>query len=430
MNFEKFDFLKQKIEKLPNVKFYSFNEDTVIIQHDKSQALYQIPFVLQEDDSLTLELSKGMKVKEGIPTKEQQFQIYKDKLKINVKSIFENFDEGLKSIKDSLKTFPNFNVNEFENELKAKNNAFVETIDFFAKSEFEPIKNINTKFKKQLVEMQEDKKEFVELLNIFEDNGELKTHDLNYDNIKNMYVEHMMEYESFNEHLKKISKFHKKVEKVIGDENISNEIIKKLNFDEDIKIAVPKTLIKVFKSYTEEVDLNIKDVSKKIIDIYNEEGFATGTEAPFIYNRHVIAPDAVPKFLKFSTGKYTAMDAETLAHELEQSYYILPDLTHEDLIQIADWKNQCEYMSRTGMISDKKMDEIINDFNKRFTVDQNARYNDGDLALGFKDNQEKSMGNETGMAYDGSVVPDDEIIDEIEYDDEEDFEVVKGAEIV
>ncbi len=274
MNFEKFNTLKEKIEKLPNVKFYSFNEDSIIVENKNNEALYQIPFILEEDDTMTLKLKDGEKVKEGKISKEEEFNLYKEDFKKNVKSIFSNYDEGLQNIKKSLKTFPNFELDQEDEKTKeAKKISFDETIEQFTSSDFEPIRNINTMFKKQLVEAHQEKQEFIELLNIFDENQELKTHELNYDKLKSMYVEHMIEYEDFNKKLKNINDFHKSIEKIVMNEEIANQILSKFDFNEDVKISVPKTLIKVFNSYNEDVGLNIKEVSQQIIDVYNESEY-------------------------------------------------------------------------------------------------------------------------------------------------------------
>ena len=425
MNFEKFNSIKNKIEKLPNVKFYSFNEDTIIIEHEKNKALYQIPFIMEADDSMTLKLGKGLLVKEGEPSLNEKINIYKEELRTSIKQIFTNYDEGLTTVKEKFKEIPNIDE-EMKSTPVQKTLSLKEKIDILCEHNLEPVKNINRAFGKQLIEFDKDKREFVELMNPFNEDGTLKSHDLNYDKYKNMYVESFVEYNKFNDKLKKIADFNKKVNEVIKDEKLSKEFIKKINFDEDIKISIPKALIKTKAVFTEdEFGLNIPEVSKKVIGIYNES-FGVGDEAPFVYNRNIGAPDGAPQFLKFSSGKFTQQDVGTLLHELEQSYYILPDLTHEDLMVIADWRNQCEYMFQTNMISDKKIEEIIKNFNDKFSVDSDARFDDGDNTLGFKDSQEMSMNNASEFAYDGSTVKEDPYVDDTEYEDEfENFETIE-----
>jgi len=429
MNFIKFQEIKDKVEKLPNVNFYSFNEDTIIVKNTKNQALYQIPFTEEQDETLTLHLQEGEQVTEATPTLEEEFISYKKGIKNSVKKIFSNYNEGVSDLKKYFQELPQIDIDSLKKDVNEKK-SFAEAIDVYSKSDFEPIRNINKKFKKQLIEMNEDKKEFINLLNIFDENNNLKSYDLNYDHFKSMYNESMLAYEEFNNTLKKMSKFHKAVERIVMNEDIAKNIIEKLDYTESAKISVPKTLVKVKQLYKEdEFKVSITDASKKIIKTYNEFFDVEGDSAPVLYNKFIDGGDEIPKYLKFSNGKYSTTDVQTLAHELEQSYYVLSDLTPEDLMQIADWRNQCEYMSRTNMISDKKVDEIINGFNKRFTVNSAEEFNDGDMALGFKDSEEMDMENADGIAYDGSSVKDDDIEGELEYDDEEDFEEVKGAAI-
>jgi len=424
MNFEKFNSIKSKIEKLPNVKFYSFNEDTLIIEHSKNKALYQIPFIMESDDTITLQLGKGQLVKEGEPSFEKKVQTYKEELRSDIKSMFVNYDEGLKATKEKFKTLPN--IEEGMKAQPKKTLSLKDKIDILCEHNLEPIKNINRAFKNQLLELDKEKKEFVELMNPFNEDNSLKTHNLNYDRYKNMYVESFVEHNKFSEKMKKVADFNKKVNEIVKDDKLTKEFIKRINFDEDIKISVPKALINTKAVLTEdEFGLNIPEVSKKVIGIYNES-CGVGDEAPFVYNRNIGAPDGAPQFLKFSSGKFTQQDVGTLLHELEQSYYILPDLTHEDLMVIADWRNQCEYMFQTNMISDKKIEEIIKSFNDKFSVDNDARFADGDNTLGFKDSEEMSMGNAEGFAYDGSTVKEDPYIDDTEYEDEFDnFETIE-----
>lgn len=424
MNFEKFNSIKNKIEKLPNVKFYSFNENSIIIENKTNQALYQIPFIMESDDSITLKLGEGELVKDGIPSPEEQINVYREDLRLSIKKMFVDYNEGLKLTKEKFKTYPN--ISETENQEVTPEMSYQDKLDILCEHTLSPIKNINTAFRKQLLELNNEKKEFVELMNPFNEDNTLKTHDLNYDKFKSMYVESFVEFEKFNKKLKTVADFNKKVNEVINEEDISKTLIKKIDFNEDVKISIPKALIKTKAVFNEDqFNVNIPEVSKKIIGIYNET-FGSDEEAPFIYNRSVGEPDSTPKFLKFSSGKFSQQDVGTLLHELEQSYYILPDLTHEDLMQIADWRNQCEYMFQTNMISDKKIEEIISSFNSRFAVDNEARFSDGDNTLGFKDSEEMSMNNAEGFAYDGSVVEEDPYVSDEEYEDEFDnFETIE-----
>ena len=120
-----------------------------------------------------------------------------------------------------------------------------------------------------------------------------------------------------------------------------------------------------------------------------------------------------------SYGKYTREDLITLEHELEQSFYVLPDINDEDLRTIADWRNQVMYMNRTGIISDKKVDEIISNFNSQYGFgSRDKEFNDGEQSLGFKGTDEMSMDNASGYAYDGKTVKDDAIVGNLNVDEE------------
>ena len=119
---------------------------------------------------------------------------------------------------------------------------------------------------------------------------------------------------------------------------------------------------------------------------------------------------------------------EELEQELASAMYILPDLTQEDLMLIGNMKNECTYMNRTNIISDKRIDEIIKEFNGKFGTNGNEEFNDGEETLGFKDFDEMRGGNSDGYATDMETSKLDIEKDVTIPEDEEEFEEIADTD--
>lgn len=431
MKFEKFQKVKNDIEKLPNVLFYSFNEDTVIIQHKKNEALYQIPFTEEIDESVTLHLGAGKKVKEGKLTVEEEFKQNSANLRDSIKSIFTNYDEGIKNLKKLIADLPNVDSEEIAKRELVKEKTYEESIEEYASSHIKPVKNINSTFKRQLVEFNKTEQDFVQLFHIFNEDGTLKKHDLNYELLKTYYNESLTEYKEFCAKLDKMNGFVDSIKDIAGDDVFAEDIIRYINFEQNLKVTVPKAVVSAQREYGENV--NVIDISKKIMNVYSEI-FKSDEENPIVFNRHRSGSDErIPQFLKFHTNKYQRNDVETLEHELEQSIYSLKNISDEDLREIGKWKNQCTYMSRTGIVSDKKVDEIIKSFNEKYAKDSSEEFNDGDESVGYKEGpaeMKDATGAEEGLADEEtrrseSEYPDKDIEIEEPEEEEEKLETVE-----
>lgn len=431
MNFEKFQAEKDKLEKLPNVSFYSFHENTVIVENKKNKALYQIPFTQESDDSITLHLGAGKQVKNGVPTLEEQFNNHKQTIVYGIKKIFSNYDEGIMEVKKAIANTPNIDMNDIYKSQPKKVN-YAQKIDKYCESKIKPVKNINTKFRDKIISCYQDEKDFISLFNIFNEDNTLKTYDFNFDLLKSQYTETKNEYERFCTKLGKMNQFVETVSKIVDDDTFAQDIIEKIDFEDNMKISIPKAVVIAQQSYGENV--NVVDITKKISKAYTEV-FDSEEENPVIFNRHRSNSDNnLPKFLKFNTGKYNRGDVETLEHELEQAFYLLPDITDEDIRQIGQWKNECTYMSRTGYISDKKVDEIIRSFNSKYADSTTDNFNDGDMAVGYRKGPEemKDMAGgdlEFARNEDGSSDVDDSEIEVDEQPMEDDEEEEKIADV-
>jgi len=425
MNFESFQKTIKDFNSLPNVKFVSFVEDTILLEDKRNQALYEIPFTKEENQSFTLHLSGGKKVKDGVLTEEQQFYKNSQDLKNSIKKIFSSYDEGISEVKNFFKNVEDIDPSTFKKEMEKKV-TFEDVINENIESGIEPVKKINKLFKKQLISQYQEQQEFMQLFNIFNENGSLKTHDINFSQLKDMYKNSYEESIKYNKNLNKMVVFHEEVKNIVINEDIALNVIKNIDFKKKAKVMIPKALISTQKFMGESFELNVQDASKKILVKYNEM-FGDLDASEDFYNLHIGGSDEIPKFLKLSTGKYTRADVETLEHELEQSIYVLSDLTQEDLMTVANWRNECTYMSRTGIISDKKVDEIIKGFNAKFGANGNEAFN-SDETLGFKDFDEQKQNSATGFANDMKDSKMD--IEDVETpDDEEDFEAPKDAVI-
>lgn len=428
MNFESFNKIKAEFERLPKVKFYSFAEDSVILEHKENGALYQIPVTKEEDASYTLHLEKGVQVKEAIPTMEEEFKQNTLKFKESVKKIFSSYDEGVKEVREAFANFKEVDRAQFKKAEAVVKKDFTEAyIERYTKSTVAPVSKLTSKFSKQLKEHFEDEKAFIQLFHIFNEDNTLKTHDFNFNQLKSMYSEAYKLYNDFESKLKKMVSFHEAVKNIVISEEVADNIIKNMDFTKKMKVVIPKAIITSQRTINEGADLNVLEVSKKILTAY-EETFGDANEVIYNMSYNNSSSEATPKFLKFNTGKYTIKDLEELEQELSSAMYVLPDLTQEDLMMIGNMKNECTYMNRTNIISDKKIDEIIKDFNSKFGSNGNEEFNDGEASLGFKDFDEMRNGTSDGFAVDDEDSKID-LEDTVEPEDEEDFEPVEGGTI-
>jgi len=422
MDFKKYKKIQADMQRLPNVVVESMlGEDKLLISHKTKRTQFEVPFVEQADGSITVMLGKGIKVGEATPTPYSEFQENAKRFKTASVKVFSNFNEGIKDLKKCYKELPQVEnvealkpaqpVNRF-----ASKKANLESL---CMSSVKPVSAISTKFKHKILAAIQEENDFIELFNFFENDGEeLKSHDFNFNTTKKMYEETYKNHEKFKTHLNKMTGFHSKVEAIVESKDIANAIMNDLNFKEGIKVSVPKTIVKT-KNQFAEAKFNVVDASKKIIAAFNE-AFDPSEVNDTVFNSVSANDDAGhPEFLKFSKGKYTRDDLAALEHELEQSFYVLPDITDEDLRQIAAWRNQAMYMARTGMISDKMVDEIISDFNAAYTQNTDAMYKDGDMMLGRQDIADQG-GSIDGIAdMTGQKKVKDLKIDTFEIPDEE-----------
>ncbi len=417
MNFKKFMDVKSEIEQFPNVSVFSFFEDTVIIQKKDNRAKYQIPYKEEEDGSITLLLSQGKRLSRGVPTLEEQYETNKRRLQKSIKTIFTNYEEGVESVKKHFKHMKEIDPSSFS--VQRKTNAFAEEIEKLKSSPYSVIRNINKVFAKKIIDYKESEKEYKESYNIFEENGLLKKDDVNFQSLKNQYTEAYTDYTTFSNYLSKISNFHKKIEVIVMNEDVANVIVEQLTSNSNYKVSIPKAIVSAKNLYSESTDINSVEIVKQVSKLYEETFMADGSS----FTSGGLPSSEIdltrPKFLKMSYGKYTREDLITLEHELEQSFYVLPDINDEDLRTIADWRNQVMYMNRTGIISDKKVDEIISNFNSQYGFgSRDKEFNDGEQSLGFKGTDEMSMDNASGYAYDGKTVKDDAIVGNLNVDEE------------
>lgn len=424
MDYKKFEKIKSDFNKLQDVEFISFSEDSVIIKNTVTQAIFQVPFTEgKEDKSLTFNFSEGIIVEKGQKSEKEKFEENVKSLNGSVKKIFNNFDEGVAEVKELIKTLPLVEEAEVLNPIAQATKNYVE------------VKGLAKAVSKSYRAYKESFLNFKESFNVFDESNQLKDIQVNFEKTVKDINESVKEYKEFSEALDKVVAFSNYMEDLVIDKDFAKAILESIDFQKDLKVTIPKALVMAQKSFNEE--LNIVDMSKNILDGYkqffNEEDETEMVSFDKPFNKFG-SSDAFdrPEFLQFGSGKYNLEDLAKLIKELEQSLVILPDLTSEDLMEITNMKSIIDYMYRTNTISDKKVTEVIDEFNKAYSGDSSDTYDDPLKDIGFKSNNVLKDQMSTGFALTdkhADIEPFDGGEEEVETPGEEDAGEVAVTDI-
>jgi len=383
MSYKKVEAIKQEVENFPNTAFYSMTEEnTVVVKNTQTGAVYEIPYE-EAENGIVLDGEKAELVKEKEKTSQEQFEENSMNFQETMKKVFsENYDEAVKNLKQMIKTLP-----DVENEF-----AWPTEADKKDETVYEGI--LADKFNK-VVEIE---KEYKKQKNLFDENGNVIPAKVSVSHYNEAEKEAEEEMKLFEEAVSKWTTFKKALMEDIEKEEVVDELLKNINFEEDIRMTAPKAMVMVKNRIDE--DVNVIDITKNVVatwnNIFNEDGLTPSKAMPVIYN-FAQKDTERPTFLKFKMGVFTVEDAITMLEELDNAMAHIGDINDEELGFIANQKEILEYMIRTRKISDRVMKNIIQDFNEIF-ANRAAEDEYIQSQRGFKSREEREIGNIQGKS--------------------------------
>jgi len=386
--YEKIKAIKDEVELFPNAKFYSIADDSVIIENKTTGALYKVPYE-ETDNGIVFDGEEAELVKEKNPTPKDEFIENSKNLKNTISRVFneDEYEDAISNLKKMIAALPSVEQNILLEE------------EILEETEYEGI------LEEKIREYDAIEKEFINSLKFFDEEGEIIPGKHSISNYKVLYEDTKEEWENYIESIRKYHEFKELIVETY-DEEICEVLLKNINVEDNIEIAAPKALVIAKNTINE--DINAIEETKNIIDywnvIYNEDGINPDMAVGKIFN-FAKRDNEKPKFLKFKMGVFTVEDAMTLSSEIDHALSHIGYINDEELDFIANQKEILEYMIRTRKISDRMMNKLIRDFNEKFT-DKEREDEYIQSQLGFKDREERKLGNIQGKA---DVEPDAEI---------------------
>lgn len=391
--------IKKEVETFKDAAFFSLSEekDKVIIRNKKTDALYEISYK-ETKDGFVFTTENAKQLCGNKKTQKDMFLENFNKFMGSLKGIFEDvkIERAISNLKGTLKNLPNISLTE-EDEKKKKEDEENEDEDEKKKNE-----KANKKGAKSPVEMkteypmkaqQEEYKkaeqEFVQMLNFFNENNELIARkQASISSLRKRYNDVKAVYDEFNDHLKKLPILKKKLTKAYSEE-IANAIFEAADFNKDVMALATSAIAKVKSAG---LKMNAIADSKQIIAFFEElelgTRFGQMTQEPNRYD---------PRFLNFRMGIYSNENLKQLLEEFQKAFAEgYSNFNEEEMNKMNDMRMQLEYMFRTNIISDTKVNEIVEEFNKMFKGDKKDSLSNADEARGFKDHEEARANNVRG----------------------------------
>lgn len=378
--YEKISSVKSEVESFKNARFFSMDgENACIVENTVNKALFSIPFEISES-GITFDGTQAKLVKEKTLTPIEEFSKNKQNLNATIKGIFEEgkLEESLASLKKLVHELPSVDPTVlvvpapqkeeiYEGLLADKVNAFLA-----------------------------EKKNYENSLSLFDEEQNVVQDKIAISKFKKIEAEINEELEAFKKAVTAYKLFEEELKEIVPDEKVREKLLKDVDLETDISVSVPRSLVVAKNTITEE--LNVLETSSKIIAAWKSNFFAENT-TPELANEKLFnfakKDQDRPKFLKFRMGIYTIEDAITLLEELDNamSHYV-GGLDDEELGFIANQKAMVEYMIRSRKISDRVMQQIVEEFNKKFKFKEDD-YSGSEE--GFKSRDEMKTGNPQGF---------------------------------
>jgi len=380
--YERIEQLANEISRYADAEFYSLTaEGTVAIKNTKTGAIFEVPYT-ESDKGIVFHGTDGKMVQEPKKSPKDEFNENGQKLQSAIQSFFTEgeYDNKITDLKSIVKTLPTVDPKIFNEETEVETKV----------EEYSGI--LEDKVKEYLA----IKKEFDESFQLFGDDGQLKENDISITAYNQMLEEVKEEQELFEKALLNYSVFSLAINEAFGPDT-ADVILKNIDLENDIKKSAPKALV-LAKNQIDEA-INVIESTEYIIDVWNdifaEDTINPANVNPVIFN-YAQRDRERPRYLKFKMGVFTHEDVMILLEELDHAMSHIGDINDEELEFIANQKAMLEYMVRTRKISDRVIKQIITEFNKRFGKEADDEYTQSQL--GFKDREEKDMGNIQGKA--------------------------------
>lgn len=383
--YDKFIKLQNEVKSFKSAELFSLGENSVIVKNTNTGALYDIP-ITEDENGITFHCENGEVVTGRNPDKNAKFFENRDMFQKSVKDIFiaEDFDAALATLKETIQTLPSVEILPEVTEETPEVSVYEGILD------------------NQVNEYNKQRREFSTTLALFDGSNNLVDQDVNSASLNKAVEESNAEFESFEQDVTKFVTFQNELTTILDNQKITNYVLEHVNFDENIRMEIPKVLVTAKHALHE--DINVIDATKQIVTAFEtafNEDTTPSSKAPFIFN-YAQNDRERPTFLKFRMGTFTVEDAMTLLEELDQTLAKIGDLNDEDLMFISNQKYIVEYMMRTRKISDRMMIKVIEDFNARFNS-KDAEDDYLQSQFGFKDRDEAKMANIIGKSDRGNA---------------------------
>lgn len=379
MDFNIINKLKQEVDCFDDADFVSaIDENTVAARRLTDDAVFAVPFVIEENGLTIFKGSEAKIIQEG---KSEDSDAEQETLASVAKQYLLSEDND---VSDLCALIISSDVAPRKQEQKS----IVENSNIIELSEEEQlvINEFYSKWDKKVKRVDELEKEFMSNGRLFAEDGNPRQVDVvGPYTVAQAYVAKNKQRERILAYAQPFAEFMNIVSDNIGvDASIVMEGIDMHGEDSDFSVRLSRNLAVAKQKgiITENIAETIKKVRglrKQWLDYIENCGIAPwpadgGPGSAEDTDRGVIGPDRSGyHFLKYNIGEFSRNDLKLLMDDFNKVIARFNEMDQESLQEIAGMRSSIDWMWRTNQVDDELVAGIIKDFNSKFGAERAQR---------------------------------------------------------